>query len=437
MTTRREFLTAAPLRDALQPAADDLTSVPIAGNTIRLGKAAMASDFEVILNPGDGSLLAAASDALDEIDRLEEQLSIYRSQSELSQLNSRAADGPVVVEPRLFELLRQTIQYAREFEGAYDPTAGPLVALWRRCRRERRIPTSEEILHARSHLGSALVEFDLERQTVRFHCPGIELNLNAIGKGYALDRAAEILLAARNESEPHDSADESKKTPSSQNLISSLHASGGERSSDLGSPENSLPSPLAGEGSGMGGANVSGRSSSKDQFDMIRLRVSPPGDSQSVSLPPPPSFLIHGGHSSILARGNRAGMDGWPVAIRHPLIPNRTLATVRLKDRAMSTSGSAVQFFRVGDRRYGHILDPRTGWPAEGILAATVFAPTAAQAEALSTAFFVAGVEKAREYCHNQTDVAALIVPAPAGRQSLEPVAFGIPEGDLLWDSEG
>jgi thiamine biosynthesis lipoprotein len=103
----------------------------------------------------------------------------------------------------------------------------------------------------------------------------------------------------------------------------------------------------------------------------------------------------------------------------------------------MSTSGSAVQFFRVGDRRYGHILDPRTGWPAEAILSVTVLAPTAARAEALSTAFFVAGVEKAREYCHNHTDVAALIVPAPISGQRLEPVNCGIAETDLLWESDG
>jgi thiamine biosynthesis lipoprotein len=99
----------------------------------------------------------------------------------------------------------------------------------------------------------------------------------------------------------------------------------------------------------------------------------------------------------------------------------------------MSTSGSGVQFYRVGHKRYGHLLDPRTGWPAEGMLSVTVLAPTAARAEALSTAFFVLGVEKARSYCHNCLEVSALLIPAPHDGQRLEPVVCGIPETDLIW----
>jgi len=107
------------------------------------------------------------------------------------------------------------------------------------------------------------------------------------------------------------------------------------------------------------------------------------------------------------------------------------LATLLLKNRGMSTSGSAVQFFRHQGKRYGHIIDPRTGWPVESMLSVTVLAPDAALAEALSTAFFVLGVEKAREYCHNHTEVAALLVPAPTSGNRLEPVICGIPESDL------
>ncbi|HTI50333.1 MAG TPA: FAD:protein FMN transferase, partial [Planctomycetaceae bacterium] len=103
MSTRREFLTAQPLRDALEHAADEAgegACVPLAGNTVRLGKTAMASPFEVILNPGAGELLSAASDALELIDRLEDQMSIYRPHSELSRLNAEASRGPVAVERR-------------------------------------------------------------------------------------------------------------------------------------------------------------------------------------------------------------------------------------------------------------------------------------------------------------------------------------------------
>lgn len=317
--------------------------MPLAGNTVQLGKVAMASDFEVILNADARGMLSAASDALALIDRLEDQMSVYRPHSELSQLNARAATEPVVVEQQLFDLLRQTVDYATELDGAFDPTSGRLVALWRQCRREHRLPTDAELNEARARIGCSDVEFDTELRTIRFRRPGLELNLNAIGKGYALDRAGEI----------------------------------------LGS-----------------------------------------------------SWLIHGGHSSILARGSLAGNSGWPIALRHPLFPTRQLATLLLKDRGMSTSGSGVQFYRIGENRYGHLLDPRTGWPAEGMLSVTVLAPTAARAEALSTAFFVLGVEKARAYCHNHEEVSALLVPAPRDGQRLEPVVCGIPETDLIWTTD-
>ena len=125
-----------------------------------------------------------------------------------------------------------------------------------------------------------------------------------------------------------------------------------------------------------------------------------------------------------------------PMIEYHPLFPDRQLATLLLKDRGMSTSGSAVQFFRHQGQRYGHIIDPRTGWPVDAMLSVTVLAPDAAQAEALSTGFFVLGVEKAQEYCHNHKEVAALLVPAPATGNRLEPVICGIPESDLVFVPE-
>jgi thiamine biosynthesis lipoprotein len=388
MSTRREFLTAQPMREAIAHAGAEPTQgacVPLAGNTVRLGKVAMASDFEVILNPGPGALLSAASDALELIDRLEDQMSVFRPSSELSRLNALAAGEAVVVEGQLFDLLRQTVRYAAESQGAFDPTAGPLVSLWRQCRRERRIPTDAELSSARARLGWGDVEFDEAGRTVRFRRSGIELNLNAIGKGYALDRAGELL----------DDASVARQPP------------------------EPLPAP-----------EVETRSQASD---------TPPDPRSSILDPPssiPPAWLIHGGHSSILARGSLTGRSGWPISLRHPLFPNRRLATIALSNRGMSTSGSAVQYYRVGNRRYAHLLDPRTGWPAEGMLSATVLAPTAAQAEALSTAFFVLGVEMAREYCHNHTSVAALLVPAPRRGPRLEPVNCGIPESDLIWEPE-
>ena len=107
------------------------------------------------------------------------------------------------------------------------------------------------------------------------------------------------------------------------------------------------------------------------------------------------SSLVHGGASSVRAMGGqgpvRPGTRSWPVGMRHPLRPGRRLATVQLDHRALGTSGSGTQFFIDRGRRLGHILDPRTGMPAEGVLSATVIAPTAAEADSLSTALYVLG----------------------------------------------
>ena len=105
--------------------------------------------------------------------------------------------------------------------------------------------------------------------------------------------------------------------------------------------------------------------------------------------------LVHGGASSVRAIGARGvGLPdrrGWPVGLRHPLRPGRRLVTVHLADRALGTSGSGTQFFIDRGRKLGHILDPRTGLPADGVLSATVVAPTAVEADSLSTALYVLG----------------------------------------------
>ena len=210
-----------------------------------------------------------------------------------------------------------------------------------------RIPTDDEIADCRTRTGIEHVGFDRAAKTVRFDLNGVELNLGAIGKGFALDRSAAILR---------------------------------ERGLD--------------------------------------------------------NWLYHGGHSSILAAGDHNGQGGWPVGIGNPLFTTQRFGTILLKDAAMSTSGSNIQFFRHQGRRYGHILDPRTGKPAEELLSVTVVAPTAAEAEGLSTAFFVLGVEKSRAYCDNHTNIGALLVPLPKQGKRLEPIVCGIPDDVLFLADE-
>jgi thiamine biosynthesis lipoprotein len=147
------------------------------------------------------------------------------------------------------------------------------------------------------------------------------------------------------------------------------------------------------------------------------------------------AWAIHGGHSSILARGDHNQTGGWPIGMGNPLFTQRRLGTVLMRNQAMSTSGSNIQFYRHGGRRFGHILDPRTGWPVEGPLSVTVFAPNAALADALSTAFYVIGEEGARAYCDRSSDVGVVVIPFPQNDRRVSPVKIGhVPE--IFWDDE-
>jgi thiamine biosynthesis lipoprotein len=128
------------------------------------------------------------------------------------------------------------------------------------------------------------------------------------------------------------------------------------------------------------------------------------------------SALLHGGHSSVYAMGGDPGKrHGWTVGIQHPWEPGRRLALVQLRDRALATSAATFQHLEYNGRKLGHILDPRTGWPAEGMASASVIASTAAAADALATAFFILGMDKARSYCENHPGIGAVLLPAVDG----------------------
>jgi thiamine biosynthesis lipoprotein len=82
-----------------------------------------------------------------------------------------------------------------------------------------------------------------------------------------------------------------------------------------------------------------------------------------------------------------------------------------LRNRALATSGAAFQYIEANGRRYGHIIDPRSGEPpSDGPASVTVLAPTGAEADALSTAFYLLGPDFAREYIRSHPDTAALFV---------------------------
>jgi thiamine biosynthesis lipoprotein len=117
--------------------------------------------------------------------------------------------------------------------------------------------------------------------------------------------------------------------------------------------------------------------------------------------------LLSAGRSSVLALGGRG--RGWPVDVR-PALAHRAVARLWIHDGAVGTSGAGEQFIEVDGRRYGHVIDPRSGRPASGVLGASVVTSTAADADALSTAFLIGGADLARRYCDAHPGTLAVLV---------------------------
>ncbi|WP_435015613.1 FAD:protein FMN transferase [Tundrisphaera sp. TA3] len=340
LRARAEAMPAAPTSAAQAAGSGGSHAI------INASRPGMGSFFEVRLGASVPGAVDLATRALDRIDELEEQLTVYHDDSEVSRLNARAHRGPVEVEDGLFRLLEQAVAIGRLTRGAYDVAAGALSLAWGFTRGPRRVPDAETLQDARERTGSAHLILDPESRTVRFARPGLVINLGSIGKGYAIDRAA----------------------------------------------------------------------------DVIRGHWWPT------------TALIHGGRSSLYALGSPPDDFGgrWAVALRDPADPERSLGTFHLRNRGMGTSGAAFQRFEANGREYGHIIDPRTGEPPDdGPASVTVLAPTAAEADALSTAFYLLGPAASATILAGRPDLGAVFVTRPGPDAPSRVLAIGLTDADF------
>jgi thiamine biosynthesis lipoprotein len=307
---------------------------------VTLARLAMATRFEIVLHGTDpAALRAAGEDALNEIDRLENQLSLYRQGTEVARLNAQAAREPVRVTPTLFALLEHARKLSLESGGAFDITIAPLVRCWGFMDGTGRLPEAAKLAEARANVGMHLVQLDPAALTVRFARQGVMLDLGAIGKGYAIERAAEVLREA--------------------GVTSALLHGGTSSVYGLGSPP------------GMNGWKV------------------------AVRRPPGAGDVEHGGRRDGREppETQTAAQDGSVIGLASAAEEPGTLTTLRLKDEALSVSAVWGKFFQAEGRNYGHVLDPRTGQPATAAVLAAVVLPSATETDALSTALLVRGAE--------------------------------------------
>jgi thiamine biosynthesis lipoprotein len=291
--------SADPAR--LDPPAAEAGSEPRALD-VRRAWPVMGTLLEVAADHDDpAAALAAVRSARAAVEAVDSLMSNYRPDSEISRLNASAGSGrPTAISQWTADVLHAALAWGDTSGGAFDVTIGPVVDAWGFYRERGAVPEDavlDSVARLAGHGG-----LTLEARAARLERAGMRVDLGAIAKGFAVDRALEALSRA-------------------------------------------------------GVARA-----------MVDL----------------------GGNVAVL--GNPPAGDAWPIGIRDPRHADRVAAVLRLPPgSATATSGDYERFFEVGGVRYAHIIDPRTNRPARGVAAVSVIAPSALEADVLSTTLYLLG----------------------------------------------
>ncbi|MFH1889113.1 MAG: FAD:protein FMN transferase [Candidatus Omnitrophota bacterium] len=252
----------------------------------------------------------------DEIRRIENLLSKYKEDSEISRLNRF---GEQKVSPDTFYILQKAKELWQESGGAFDVTVGPLMDIWGFTDKNYRVPGKAEIEQALILVGSDKIIFNPDDYVVKLKFRGMKLDLGAIAKGYAADRAVKKLK------------------------------------------ERGIKSCLI---------NLGGQ---------------------------------------VYCLGDKSGKP-WNIAVKDPRGAD-FVDYLKLQDISAATSGDYEQYFVEKDKRYSHILDPRTGFPADsGVLSVTVVAASGLITDSLATSIFVLGKEEGMRLANKFPDVKVKII---------------------------
>lgn len=311
------------------PLKPEMPDNPLAAGPFVFSHRAMGTEFVFTIYPTEGEgwedFRSIADDAFAAIDTLEQDISSWMPDSNTSRINREAATRPVRAARDVWNLLQFAATTHEETGGAFDVTVGPLIDFFETQPTEFTVVDEAGHQRALARTGMDKVYLNPESHEVSFVVEGIRISFGGIGKGLALDRAAEV-------------------------------------------------------------------------FERYGVE----------------SALLSGGDSSILALGAPPGRDFWKISIYNPYTQAASgLDTVRLRDQALSTSAC---YHHAPDAPLGTpcgIFDPATGQPVSGMLSATVVAPTGMETDALSTAFYVMGVDRVLDYCRTHPEIKAVLATVP------------------------
>lgn len=264
----------------------------------------MGSDFEITIVDNDqANAENMINIAIEEISRIEKLISSWDKNSQTSLINLNAGVKPVKIDLELFELISRSVKVSNLSQGAFDISYASMDKVWYFDRKMTEFPSIEKIKKSVSKIGYKNIVLNKEDTTVFLKLKGMKIGFGAIGKGYAADRAKDILI------------------------------------------KNNVKSGI----------------------------INASGDLTAWGLKP-------------------SGKD-WMVAIVNPINKDKVFSWLTIKNKSIVTSGNYEKFINLDGKKYSHIIDPRTGYPTEGILSVTIITDKAELADALATSVFVLGVD--------------------------------------------
>ena len=281
----------------------------------------MGSRFEITAISDDKHLaLTSIEAAMKEIERIEKLISSWDSLSETSLVNKNAGIKPVKVSRELSNLIGRSMEVSKLTDGAFDVTFASLDRVWKFDGSMNELPSDELVRASVSKISYLKIIRDIESNTVFLSEKDMKIGFGAIGKGYAADKAKEVMK-------------------------------------------------------GMGIDNG----------------------------------LVNAG-GDLIAWGSQEDGKPWQIGIADPNDKSGAYAWLSVSDMAVVTSGNYEKFVDINGKRYAHIIDPRTGYPATGIRSVTVVCPSAELADALATAVFVLGEIKGLDLINQLNGIECFII---------------------------
>ncbi|MDI6031720.1 FAD:protein FMN transferase [Flavobacterium sp. LB2P84] len=262
----------------------------------------MGGRFDITIVAKDSLSAEQNIDAvITEITRIENLISDWKPDSQVSEVNQNAGIRPVKVDREVFELTQRAIRFSEITNGGFDISFAAMDKIWKFDGSMTAMPSAEAIKKSVEKVSYKNIILDSAQSTIFLKLEGMKIGFGALGEGYATDKCRDMMLA---------------------------------------------------KGIKAGIINGSG--------DMSTWGKQPNG-------------------------------KNWNIGITNPFHPEKLLAVVPLKQDAVTTSGSYEKFVVFDSKRYSHIINPATGYPATGLCSVTVFGPNAETANGLSTSLMVLG----------------------------------------------